>query len=384
MNILFYQMGLSPVGGGVERVTFNISRELCRRNINIYVAYWNKESDDGQNYDGIYKGIICQPLIDKQAIKRLKDFILSHDIEIIVNQRAENVRITKKLYKLKLQCHIKLYSFLHLCPTASRDGSHYTDYRFPSLIVRSILKRILLCLFQYDRYRLTYAYNCSDKIVLLSERFKKDFISLLDMKFVDEHKLCFIPNSCSFDEFYNPNCLKDKRKIILVVCRMVENNKRVLFSIDLWRRIYLDYPDWQMVIIGDGRDLDKYKMFAKMYGLKNLVFTGKIDPLPFYREASVFLMTSRFEGFGMTLLESQQMGVVPIAIDTYKSLHDIVQDNYNGVIVKNEDLDEMDRCVRRVLDDEDLRTKIAYNEINSSKRFKPSVIIESWMALLNS
>ena len=178
--------------------------------------------------------------------------------------------------------------------------------------------------------------------------------------------------------------MKDKRKIILVVCRMVENNKRVLFSIDLWRRIYLDYPDWQMVIIGDGRDLDKYKMFAKMYGLKNLVFTGKIDPLPFYREASVFLMTSRFEGFGMTLLESQQMGVVPIAIDTYKSLHDIVQDNYNGVIVKNEDLDEMDRCVRRVLDDEDLRTKIAYNEINSSKRFKPSVIIESWMTLLNS
>ena len=60
MNILFYQMGLSPVGGGVERVTFNISRELCRRNINIYVAYWNKESDDGKNYDGIYKGIICQ------------------------------------------------------------------------------------------------------------------------------------------------------------------------------------------------------------------------------------------------------------------------------------------------------------------------------------
>lgn len=125
-------------------------------------------------------------------------------------------------------------------------------------------------------------------------------------------------------------------------------------------------------------------MFAKMYGLKNLVFTGKIDPLPFYREASVFLMTSRFEGFGMTLLESQQMGVVPIAIDTYKSLHDIVQDNYNGVIVKNEDLDEMVRCVRRVLDDEDLRTKIAYNEINSSKRFKPSVIVAFWMTLLNS
>ena len=103
-------MGLSPVGGGVERVTFNISRELCRRNINIYVAYWNKESDDGQNYDGIYKGIICQPLIDKQAIKRLKDFILSHDIEIIVNQRAENVRITKKLYKLKLN-----YILFYIC-----------------------------------------------------------------------------------------------------------------------------------------------------------------------------------------------------------------------------------------------------------------------------
>ena len=50
------------------------------------------------------------------------------------------------------------------------------------------------------------------------------------------------------------------------------------------------------------------------------------------------MMTSAFEGFPMTLVEAQQCGVVPVVMDSYLSLHDIVETGYNGIIVSNEDL----------------------------------------------
>lgn len=384
MNILFYQRGLSPIGGGVERVTYNISKELRRRGFNIYVSYWYKERKDSVIFDSCYAKMVCVPLVSKSAICKLLDFVIENKIDVIINQCAENINITKSLYCIKKRVNIKLYSFLHLCPTSSRDGSHYSDFRFPSLVLRSFVKRFMLFFFQYDKRRLRFAYKFSDKLVLLSARFKNDVISLIGTESMNDmdDKLCFIPNCCSFVNVYNPKNLDRKQKILLVVCRMVENNKRVLFSIDLWHDIYKLYPDWKMIIVGDGAQLNDYKKIVEKYKLKNISFTGKIDPLPLYEASSIFLMTSRFEGFGMTLLEAQQMGVVPVAIDSYKSLHDIVIDGYNGLTVRNEILDDFVSCVRNLMDDENLRKRLASNAIYSSRKFSSSVIVERWIELL--
>lgn len=382
MNILFYQYGLAPVGGGIQRVTYNISKELSSRNINCYVAYWNKESSNIKNC--YYKDAIHLPLINKKSLDQLTQYILKNNISVIINQCAENRTITKSLYRVKKQLSIKLYSYLHLSPTSSRDGSTYFDLRFPFLTIRSICKKILLAIFQYDRKRLLCAYNRSEKLILLSERFKDDLIGILGKEIVQEEKLFYITNSCSFDCFFDKKKLPTKKNIILVVSRMVETHKRISISLDMWKVISKKHSDWKLVIIGEGANLNDYKKIAEKYHLKNIFFEGNINPLGYYKEASLLLMTSLYEGFGMTLLEAHQMGVVPVAMDTYKSLYDIVVDGYNGMIVKDKNLSGFQKAVELLINDSNQRRYMAENAIDSSKKFLSSIVVEKWIELFDS
>ena len=59
--------------------------------------------------------------------------------------------------------------------------------------------------------------------------------------------------------------------------------------------------------------------------IKNIYFEGNKNPLPYYQKASVFLMTSALEGWGLTITEAQQFGVVPVAFDSYPSLHEVIE-----------------------------------------------------------
>lgn len=76
--------------------------------------------------------------------------------------------------------------------------------------------------------------------------------------------------------------------------------------------------------MGDGDDKDLYLELSRRLGLKNISFEGRRNPLDYYRKSAVFLMTSLFEGFGVTLTEAQQMGVVPMAMDSFDAVHDII------------------------------------------------------------
>ena len=64
------------------------------------------------------------------------------------------------------------------------------------------------------------------------------------------------------------------------------------------------------------------------------------------------MMTSRSEAWGLTLTEAQQMGVVPIAFDTYASLRDIITDGVDGEIIAEGDVDGYVRCVLNLMQDD--------------------------------
>ena len=98
--------------------------------------------------------------------------------------------------------------------------------------------------------------------------------------------------------------------------------------IELWRSVEADaaFDDWNLKMVGDGEDFGLYRDMIAQYGLKRISMEGFRHPLPYYKEARIFLMTSAYEGFPMTLIEAQQQGVVCVAMDTYESLHYILND----------------------------------------------------------
>ena len=231
-------------------------------------------------------------------------------------------------------------------------------------------------------YRKVYGY--ADRIVLLSNNFVPLFSEYGDI--LDENKYKVINNMLSFDDFFDMERYDEKRKEVVVVSRFDEQQKRLSLAIRIWSQLETDseLTDWRLRIIGHGEDEGLYRRLASELGLKRLTFEGKQDPQPYYRDASLFMMTSLSEGWGLTLTEAQQMGCVPIAFNTYASLTDIITDGYNGFIIEDNDLDSYVTQMKQLMLDARLRKKMAANASESSRRFEKHSIGKQWNDLFTS
>ena len=216
-------------------------------------------------------------------------------------------------------------------------------------------------------------------MVVLSDRFYDDIASL--GKITIDNKFVVIHNALSFNCFLSEEKIPLKNKEVLILSRMDERSKRLSRALRIWKKVNEEgnHNDWRLTIIGDGRDLDYYKKIAKRLKLKNLSFEGrKENEISYYERSAIFMMTSAYEGWGITLTEAQQMGVVPIAFDSYSSLRDIIEDGKNGVTVKNNDFEEYAEKLLWLMDHEEARYKMAREAILSSHRFSLDVILDRW------
>ena len=94
-------------------------------------------------------------------------------------------------------------------------------------------------------------------------------------------------------------------------------------------------------------------------------------------------MTSRSESWGLTLTEAQQMGVVPIAFDTYASLREIITDGNDGVVITEGDVDGYVLRMKELMRDDALRQYMAKQAIHSSHRFSQEKIAQKWKTLFD-
>lgn len=140
---------------------------------------------------------------------------------------------------------------------------------------------------------------------------------------------------------------------------------------------------WNFDIVGEGPDAKKLMRLAKRYGLRNVKFWGKHPPVPFYKRSSIFLMTSKSEGWGLTLTEAQQYGVVPIAFNSYPALHDIITDGVDGIIIPEGDLPGYVDKLLKLMQDKDWRNLMATNALDNCRRFAKGNVGRMWWELLN-
>ena len=94
------------------------------------------------------------------------------------------------------------------------------------------------------------------------------------------------------------------------------------------------------------------------------------------------MMTSRSESWGLTLTEAQQMGVVPMAFDTYASLRDIITDGQDGMVITEGDVDGYVNRMLDIMRNDVERQRMARQAIVSSQRFSQERIAGMWWKLL--
>lgn len=381
MNILFTYNHYPDIHkGGVERVTSIIMSELNSIGYKCFFLL-------------CHSGRIKKPILiyENQKISDLESFLIKNQIVCIINQ-SYNADFTKLYSKLKIK-KIKYLCVFHDSPGSLLIGLKHHLLNKNKNIFTLFFDSICLCIYpiyykytQYIyKYELRTNYQYSDKYILLSQKFKQALLTELNISVSDKIKA--IPNPLSFDYYYPVDKLPRKKKHILVVSRMEESQKRISEILYIWKRFNLLYNkalEWNLYIIGDGPDKKKYEQITQKLHLKNIYFKGRQNPIPYYEEASIFMMTSSHEGWGLTLTESLQYGLVPIAYNSYDSITDIIEHKYNGFLITNNDRELFTKQLSFLCENANTRIRMAENAIKSSQKFSKKNIIKEWDTLIQA
>ena len=138
---------------------------------------------------------------------------------------------------------------------------------------------------------------------------------------------------------------------------------------------------WRLVIVGDGILKDEIESKIKALNLQDSIilkpFTKEIEKE--YLSASIYAMSSHFEGFPMVLLESTSYGLAPISFDIKTGPSDIIAHNQSGFLVRDDDLQDYADKLITLMSDESLRANFGTKAKELvSERFSKEVVMKLW------
>ena len=233
------------------------------------------------------------------------------------------------------------------------------------------------CFANLLRKKYSQPYGKADKIVVLSPGLIDQYQTIAPGC---RDSFMAIPNALSFEKVTLP---KAKEKEVLVVSRLDDWHKRISEILKIWETIQQDlcFAEWTLRIVGDGVDKSYYEEYVHKHVVPNIVFEGLQDPLTYYQKASVFLMTSISEGWGLTITEAQQCGCIPIVYDSFSSAKDIIATGENGILIENRDKEAYVAALKKLMMDDDLRNRMSEACIKSTERFSVENIAAQWNEL---
>lgn len=156
--------------------------------------------------------------------------------------------------------------------------------------------------------------------------------------------------------------------------------------IEAWKLLAPSFPDWKLDIVGDGEDREKLARLITTYHLERQVALKHptTDMEGVYLHASLLVLSSRYEGLPMVLLEAQSFGLPIVAFECQCGPKDIVTEGQNGFLVPEGDVDGLARQMGVLMADEALRKEMGQKAREASKRYEEEVIMKQWMDLFQS
>ena len=214
-----------------------------------------------------------------------------------------------------------------------------------------------------------------DRFVVLTEEDKTAWPELHNNISVIHDPLSFFPTQ------HSP--LLEKR--VIAVGRYVFQ-KGFDLLLQAWATIEKQYSDWELVVFGDG-NREPYEQQLNELGIdrSRCHLNGPTaDIQKEYVNSSVFVFSSRFEGFGMVLVEAMACGLPVVSFACPCGPKDIIKDEEDGLLVENGNVKALSDSLVRLMGDANLRQRMAANGIKNVQRFSIDFIAECWKELFES
>ena len=362
-SILFV-LNRFPGIGGIENVTITLANHFVR-------AYGYKD-------------------------KKIHIYCLSHDMESCyekISEIQQHEGITHVIYQDSysptlslLDCFdrrkVKVIVAEHNTPDALVKDK-VAEFRFePVKSKRQLIRKVLfpyICIKNVLQVRRHHrkAYAKADIYVVLA----KAYLPIVRKMVGNGDKLIYINNPLTIP-FPKQSQLTAKQNEVLFVCRLT-SQKGTDLILKVWERFYSTHPGWTLKIVGDGPERTAMERWVESHHLTNIVFEGfKTNIVPYYQQAKIVCITSRFEGWGLVLVEGMAYSCIPIAFKSYAAVSDIIDDGVDGFVVKPYDIDGYVRCLSEIANDRQHLESMQEKAAEKAKRFSLDAIGRKWVELL--
>lgn len=373
MNILFFHsLTIDPNKGGIERVTHTLGQEFERLQHNCYFL---AAKDRGVPLEAGEQQLLLpdRKKVSSRRNARFFELLLrKYAIDRVIFQWGDGKRFP--FFDVCERRQIPVVVAIHT------DPAFYERHSYSHALLRRLkgwLRR--------RRQSKIYRYNSrhAKYMVLLSDRFRQAYLKHFPdtERVMAEKKLIAIANPSTYAPDYS--ALAAKKKELLFVGRMEARVKQPQLLLQLWQKMQDRFPDWSLRFVGGGHEEQAMRRLAEDLNLSRVWFEGFCDPQEFYRQASIFCMMSAYEGFGMVLIEAGANGCVPVAFDSFVAVNDIIGNEVNGYVVPAFDMTAYENVLVTLMQDPQLRDRLARNAISGTERFSENNVALAWLSLLS-
>lgn len=358
-KILFFLYRLA--GGGAERTTINIINNLDKDKFDVVLVLGTSNNND---YGDLLEPNVRVKILNSKKLRysifKLRRIIRKEKPDLLFSTINENNIL------LLLAKFVALYRK----PVIVREASHRTESGNVSVINR-IITSIL-----YNRL--------SSSIVALSEGVKGD---LVDNFKISKDKIKVIYNPIEIDKIKKMSVERvtdfkqeDDEKVIIAVGRLTEaKDYRTLLRAF---KIVSENVKSKLIILGKGKLEEELKNLCDHFGVsEKVLFLGfKSNPYKYMKTSDLFVLSSRWEGFGHVIVEAMATGIPVISTDCKSGPKEIINDKY-GVLVPVSDFKKLSSEIIKMLNNDDKRNRLSKLGYERSKKFHVKKIIKEYEKL---
>ncbi len=340
----------SLAGGGAERFTANLANMLTKRQVDVYVLTGPKTENDYELVEDVTR--ICDLKCGKRLI---------HDI----------LTIRRISYEQKIDIVIGIDLTINIC--AALANILFS----PKVIISERSAPMSAEISAISRFLRMISYPLADGYVFQTNGAKEFYSQAIQKKAV------VIYNPIKDDIPYRN--VKVKKEIVAIGrLRHEKNYELLLKSFSIILRTHNDYI---LRIFGDGNDYEKLQQLVKRLDIEeNVIFEGFSKELHNkIINSDIYVLSSLYEGMPNSLMEAMAMGVPVIATDCPAGgPAELIKNKYNGLLVKNNDLDEMTNAINFYLSNPEEKEKMGLNATRIREVASSEVIAEKWMQYMST
>ena len=359
--------------GGIASITIAKANALAERMIEVFILVTDHNL-------GIKTNLSDKVKLINLEIRYYDDDWKSklHVLKGILIKRRKHKRVLKKVLK-KINPDIVIsvgQSEKYFLPEIKGNWKTIREFHYDKYYrIRSAKNRKELCLAKLINF---YDYNFKikkyDKIVLLTEADK------LNWKY--NNKIKVIPN---FTDLNPKKEISDLTSNKIIAVGRLEKQKNFISLIQSASRFIKDFKEWKIEIYGEGSQRNYLQKLIDDLKLNDqVILKGKCNNMKdVYKNASILVLTSLFEGFPMTLLEPISFGIPIISYDCPTGPSEIINKNSCGYLIALNDEILLSTKIIELIKNEDKRKKLGRNAFIRSKYFSKNKIIDQWISLFN-